>query len=67
MQNSLHNNLKVFRARSNLTQEELAQLVGVTRKTVNVIEGGKFSPSVGLALAMARVLHTTLDELFWLE
>lgn len=67
MQNRLHNNLKMFRVRSNLTQEELAELIGVTRKTVNVIEAGKFFPSVGLALAMAHVLYTTVDELFWLE
>lgn len=67
MQKKLSNNLKVARARCNMTQEELAEAVGVTRKTINVIEAGKFSPSVSLALAMAHTLDTTVDDLFRLE
>jgi putative transcriptional regulator len=50
-----------------MTQDTLAQKVGVTRKTINVIEAGKFSPSVSLALSMAAVLETTVDELFYFD
>jgi putative transcriptional regulator len=60
----LVNNIKVHRAKIGMTQEALAQAVGVTRKTINVIEAGKFSPSVSLALAIAKVLQTSVDELF---
>lgn len=67
MKPNLQNNLKVYRAKNNLTQEALADKVGVTRKTINVIEAGKFAPSVGLALAMAKVLQATVDELFYLK
>lgn len=67
MEKKLQNNIKVFRAKHDLTQEMLADKVGVTRKTINVIEAGKFSPSVSLALAMADALETTVDELFYFE
>ena len=63
----LQNNIKIFRAKHNMTQDILAQKIGVTRKTVNVIEAGKFSPSVSLALSMAEVLKTTVDDLFYFE
>lgn len=66
MEKQLQNNIKVFRAKHDITQETLAGMVGVTRKTINVIEAGKFSPSVSLALAMAEALDTTVDELFYL-
>lgn len=67
MESKLTNSIKVYRAKHNMTQEALANAVGVTRKTINVIEAGKFSPSVSLALAIADVLETTVDELFSLE
>ena len=51
---SLGNDLKVHRARKNLTQEELAELVGVTRPTINFIENARFVPSTLLALKIAR-------------
>ena len=63
----LQNNIKIFRAKHNMTQDILAQKIGVTRKTVNVIEAGKFSPSVSLAISMATVLKTTVDDLFYFE
>ena len=56
--------LKLARARENLTQEELAQRVGVTRKTINTIERGHFIPSTLLALKLARVLNLRVEDLF---
>lgn len=62
----LHNRLKLYRAKHNLTQQELAERIGVARKTINVIEAGNYSPSVTLVLAIADALESTVDELFWL-
>ena len=63
----LQNRLKEHRARRNLTQEQLAGLVGVTRKTVNTVENGVFIPSTLLALRLARALETPVEELFFLN
>lgn len=63
----LENIMKVQRAKMNLTQEQLADLVGVTRKTINTIENGKFVPSTILAIKLARVLGLTVEELFILN
>lgn len=63
----LVNTLRVQRAQHNLTQEQLADLVGVSRKTINTIERGIFVPSTVLALKLARVLQTSVEELFILE
>jgi putative transcriptional regulator len=63
----LDNQLKVFRARHDLTQAELAERVGVTRKTINTIENGRFVPSTVLALKIARVFGVQVEELFRLE
>ena len=63
----LHSTLKVHRARLDLTQEKLAELIGVTRKTINTVETGRFTPSTVLALKLARALGTTVEELFQLE
>jgi putative transcriptional regulator len=63
----LSNSLKEFRARHNLTQEDLAQQVGVTRQTIIAIEKGRFNPSVLLALKMARALHASVEDLFRLQ
>lgn len=62
----LKNTLKVQRAKKDLTQEQLAELVGVTRKTINTVEKSKYIPSTYLALKMARVLDVSLEELFQL-
>ena len=62
----LRNRIKVERARHDLTQEQLADLVGVTRKTINTVETAKFVPSTVLALKLARALHTRVEELFYL-
>jgi putative transcriptional regulator len=50
-----------------ITQQELADKVGVTRQTILSIEKGKFKPSVELALRLARVLRTSVEQLFELE
>ena len=63
----LSNQIKVFRAKNNLTQEGLAFKVDVTRKTINTIENGIFVPSVILAIKLARVFDIPVEELFHLE
>ena len=60
----LKNTLKVQRAKKDLTQEQLAQMVGVTRKTINTVEKRKYVPSTYLALKLAKVLGVPVEELF---
>ncbi|QJU23466.1 helix-turn-helix transcriptional regulator [Enterocloster bolteae] len=59
--------MKAARAGMDLSQEELAELVGVTRQTIGMIEAGKYNPTLNLCLAICKALHKTLDELFWEE
>jgi putative transcriptional regulator len=59
--------IKEFRARYDLTQEDLARKVGVRRETILFIEKGKYNPSLNLAHTIAKVLNTTIDELFIFE
>ncbi|AKB78808.1 Transcriptional regulator, Hth-3 family [Methanosarcina horonobensis HB-1 = JCM 15518] len=59
--------IKEFRARHDLTQEALANLVGVRRETIVFLEKGKYNPSLKLAYRIARELDTTIDELFIFE
>lgn len=67
VEDRLGNHLRVFRARHGLTQEQLAERVGVTRKTINTVENGVFIPSTVLALKLARSLDATVEELFYLD
>ena len=62
----LDNTLRVQRAKKGLTQEQLAALVGVTRKTINTVENRKFIPSTYLALKLSQALDVTVEELFQL-
>ena len=62
----LLNKIKVYRAMKDWTQEELAQRVGVTRKTINTVENGKFVPSAYLALNIARAFGVSVEEVFQL-
>jgi putative transcriptional regulator len=62
----LKNTLRVQRAIKGITQEELAAAVGVTRKTVNTIENGVYTPSTALALRMARYFGVPVEEIFQL-
>ena len=64
MAERLDNRLKERRAEVGLTQAELAEACGVTRKTVNTVENGVFSPSALLAIKLARALNVTVEELF---
>lgn len=57
--------IKIFRTEKNLTQEQLAEKVGVTRQTIGLIEKGKYNPSICLCIKIAKVLDRTLDDLFW--
>ncbi|MDY4221855.1 MAG: helix-turn-helix transcriptional regulator [Candidatus Faecousia sp.] len=59
--------LKAARAAMDLSQEALAQQVGVSRQTINAIEKGDYNPTIKLCLAICHVLNKTLDELFWEE
>jgi putative transcriptional regulator len=59
--------IKEFRARYDLTQEELAKRVGVRRETIVFLEKGKYNPSLKLAHNIAKVLGTTIEELFLFE
>ncbi|MBN2382674.1 helix-turn-helix transcriptional regulator [bacterium] len=62
----LKNTIKVQRAQRDLTQEQLAELVGVTRKTINTVERGLYIPSTLLALKIVRVFGVTFEEVFYL-
>ena len=62
----LRNFVKMHRARLDMTQEQLARAVGVSRQTIHAVERGKAEPSVVLALKLARLFELRVDELFWL-
>jgi putative transcriptional regulator len=66
MHDRLKNRLREKRARLNLTQADLATMVGVSRKTINTVENSVFIPSTVLALQLARALKTTVESLFQL-
>lgn len=66
MSDRLTNRLREERARRNLTQADLATLVGVSRKTINTVENGVFIPSTVLALRLAKALNASVEHLFQL-
>ncbi|PGM90852.1 helix-turn-helix transcriptional regulator [Bacillus cereus] len=59
--------IKEYRAKLHMTQEDLAKQVGVRRETISHLEKGKYNPSLLLAHDIARVLHSTIDEIFIFE
>ena len=63
----MKNNLKAARLQINLTQEQLAEIVGVTRQTISLIERGNYNPTLKLCLEICHAVPKTLDELFWIE
>lgn len=63
----LKNQIKVYRAMNDWTQEELAQRVNVTRKTINTVENGKFIPSAYLALRIAKAFGVTVEDVFQID
>ncbi len=63
----MKNNIRVERAIKNITQEELAKLVDVSRQTINAMELGKYVPSTVLALKISRVFQKRVEDIFYLE
>lgn len=63
----MKNYIKVERAKNNMTQQDLAEQVAVSRQTINSIEAGRYVPSTVLALKIAKVFNIPFDELFQLE
>jgi len=57
--------LKSARTEKNLSQQELADLVGVSRQTINAIEQGDYNPTIRLCISICKALDKTLDDLFW--
>jgi len=65
MNQSARMKLKLARIEKNLTQQELADQVEVTRQTIGLIEKGNYNPTLNLCIKIARTLDRTLDQLFW--
>mgnify|MGYP003571293329 CR=1 FL=1 len=63
----MKNRLRVARAEIDITQEELAKRIGVSRQTINAVESGRYVPSTVLALKMAKVFGKNVEEIFLLE
>lgn len=59
--------LKSARALKDMSQEELAKQVEVSRQTINAIENGDYNPSINLCISICRVLGVTLNDLFWTQ
>ena len=59
--------LKIARIEKDLSQEQLAEQLGVTRQTIGLIESGSYNPTLKLCVAICKALDKTLDELFWPE
>ncbi|EPT34797.1 DNA-binding helix-turn-helix protein [Bacteroidetes bacterium oral taxon 272 str. F0290] len=63
----MKNNIRVERAIKRITQQQLAERIGVSRQTINAIESGKYIPSTLLALKMSKVFEKPVDDIFLLE
>lgn len=63
----LHNHLKEYRAKHNVNQSDMGKLVGVSRQTISMIERGDYSPSITLALKIARFFQVPVEEIFSYE
>ncbi len=63
----MKNRIRVARAEVRMTQQQLADAIGVSRQTINAIESGKFVPSTVLALKMARIFEKNVEEIFQLD
>lgn len=59
--------MKIARMEHDLSQEQLAERVGVTRQTISMIESGNYNPTLNLCISICRELGKTLDQLFWEE
>lgn len=63
----MENHVRLARIQANLTQQQLAARVGVTRQTIIQIEKGTYNPSLKLCLEICYALNKTLDEIFWID
>mgnify|MGYP003306222612 FL=1 len=63
----MKNRIRVARAEVRMTQQQLAEAIGVSRQTINAIESGKFVPSTVLALKMAHIFEKPVEEIFMLD
>ena len=63
----MKNNIRVERAILRITQQQLAEMIGVSRQTINAIEADKYVPSTVLALKIAKVCNKKVEEIFYLE
>ncbi|PLR91938.1 helix-turn-helix transcriptional regulator [Bacillus sp. T33-2] len=63
----LENTVRELRARFRWTQQDLADAIGVTRQTIGLIEKGDYSPSVTMALKIAKAFYVTVEEVFYLK
>jgi len=59
--------MKIARVECDISQEQLAQKINVSRQTIGLIEAGKYNPSLKLCVAICKTLNKTLDDLFWEE
>lgn len=59
--------MKIARIESDLSQDQLAAIVGVTRQTISLIESGNYNPSLKLCVEICKALNKTLNDLFWEE
>jgi len=62
----LRNKVKISRVQVDLTQQQLAQKVGITRQTISLIEKGAYNPTLKLCLEICYAVNKTLDEIFWI-
>jgi len=67
MSEVLKNRIRVFRAEHRMSQSDLAEAIGVTRKTISTIEVGRFTPSTVIAMKIARHFKVAVEEIFSLE
>ena len=63
----MKNNIRMYRGKLNLTQEDLSNKLGVSRQTINSIENNKYFPSLELGLKLSQIFECTVDDLFSLE
>lgn len=59
--------MKIARVENDLSQEQLAEIVGVSRQTIGLIESGNYNPSINLCILICKALHKTLNDIFWNE
>ena len=67
MNQNVQNNVQIYRNKNKVTQEELGKAIGVTRQTIIAIEKGNYTPSVLLALKIAKYFNTTVEKLFTIK